>query len=99
MTRTFPHYDVVIRRVSDGVERVFHSNVPWVEDDEREGDWFWWSSDGNMGCDCNLYLSFERAGGNNPAIDDPACECSDGKYLVMEFRFPDGTALVGPGAE
>lgn len=86
------NYTAVIRRVSDGAERITVHNIPWY-DDYDGGSWFYWT-EGNYGCDCNRYLSFERAGGSDPAIDDAVC--GRGAYLVVEFRFFDGTTLEGP---
>jgi hypothetical protein len=88
-------YVAVIRRVSDGMERHAPQDGEW--DTEGENSWYWWDS-GNYSCDCNRYLEFERAGGGDPELDDPNCECSNGRYLVLRFVFPDGSSIDGPDA-
>ncbi len=40
-------------------------------------------SDGNYACDCNMYLFFERAIGNEP--DDDECSCLTDFYQVELF--------------
>ncbi|MHC4370403.1 MAG: hypothetical protein ACYSW8_22560, partial [Planctomycetota bacterium] len=55
-----------------------------------EGSDFWWT-DGNMGCDCNRHLEFERAGGEDPDLDDAVC--GSDLYSVIEIIFPDGDSL------
>lgn len=42
---------------------------------------FMWT-EGNYSCDCNRYLFFERAKGNNPNWDDGECSTTVNKYLV-----------------
>lgn len=87
--RLYDTHVAVIRRASDGVERVY-STGSW-----SEGSWYWWT-DGNASCDCNRQLFFEQAGGEE---GDDDLKCGDGAYLVIRFDFPDGTSLDGPDAE
>jgi hypothetical protein len=44
-------------------------------------------------------MDFERAGGmSNEDVRDLNVKCSEGRYLVVRFDFPDGTTLDGPDA-
>ena len=65
--------NVEIRRNSDGVVRTYIDKFPW------DGDFIW--ADGNYACDCNRYLFFMRAGGEDEGdlIDD---RCGDDGYSV-----------------
>lgn len=83
---------VVIRRVADGEERTYHEDLPW-----DDASWSWWET-GNMSCDCNRYLCFERAAGRHINCGDEDVECSEGKYQVLRFLLPDGTVISGPDA-
>jgi len=65
-------YNVHFKRVSDGLISVRHYDFEWDNDS-------WWS-EGNMACDCNRYLEFERGLGNNPEIED--IKCSNGEYKI-----------------
>lgn len=89
----YPSYSVVIQRAADGETRTYHDTLDW-----GSGNWYWWT-EGNQGCDCNRALSFIRAGGEKPALDDPRVECGDKAYKVLRFDFPDGSSIPGPDAE
>lgn len=64
---------IEIRRNSDGVIRQNLDPDEWQAVDE-----YMWADD-NYSCDCNRYLFFMRAGGEDegPLIDD---RCGDGGY-------------------
>lgn len=84
--RLYPSYDVLIRRNSDRLERVYHMASPW-----HSSSMFWWA-DGNGSCDCNRSLDFDRAGGADPDVD--AVTCGDEAFTVVKAIFPDGTELA-----
>jgi len=73
-------YTVRIRRNSDNKEVDCPENSDWEESSE-----FSWS-EGNMSCDCNRELLFERALGNEP--DDS--RCSDSRYMIVSIKLPNG---------
>lgn len=64
---------VTVIRESDGARVV---DVPeWRPEGSRFYTWhdvFWWT-EGNMGCDCNRHLTFERAHGREPADEELVC--------------------------
>lgn len=79
-----PPYKIEIRRVSDGVVRVY---------DMKEGQWSrFWFEDGNGACDCSRSDFFNEAGGE-PIVDDPPC--GNDAYVILRYIFPDGTILPG----
>lgn len=86
-------YDVEILRMADGEIRRCHQAHQWHDDEEHGSTLSWWTV-GNMACDCNRYLEFERAGGANPRPSDESIQCGDGAYRVLRILFPDGTALA-----
>ncbi len=67
-------YRVAIKDTETGEVRV--TEFPYEDD-----DLFWWT-DGNFGCDCNRWLTFERAGGNEPDLDDMSCNEGPNRYLA-----------------
>jgi hypothetical protein len=64
---------IEIRRNSDGVVRSYFDSYEW------QGDYMW--TDGNYSCDCNRYLFFMRAAGEDEG-DLIADRCGDGGYSV-----------------
>jgi hypothetical protein len=68
--------------------------------DETSASEFWWS-EGNMGCDCNRFLEFERASGRDPNPDDATCVYDDfpngRRFLVTSIRTPDGEEVYSEG--
>lgn len=84
MSQQHQTYDVVLRRVSDGLERTVHVDHPWDDDTEK-----WWWTDGNAGCDCNRGDDFGRAGGDPPQ----EYPCGNEAYLVVRVILPDGTTV------
>lgn len=90
-------YDAVIKRVSDGVERVCPQKADWSSDsgwpEDPNYSWYWW--EGNASCDCNREIEFHR---EDPAYDIHDARCSEGKYLVLRFILPDGRVILGPDA-
>ena len=70
--------DVHIRRLSDGVERIYHTDGVLNDDDATLSTYIW--EEGNFACDCNRYLFFQRS------VDEREIEeegpCGDDAYLV-----------------
>ena len=60
-----------------------------VEYDSRRN----WTQ-GNYGCDCNRYLFFERAKGNDPDISDGECSQLVNKYLVNIQEFDGDCNMI-----
>lgn len=74
-------YDVHIREKSTGVVRVAtYNDLTWSDNSA-----FWWSQDGNMGCDCNRYLEFCRANGEDLTVDIDSVECTSGRYDIVKI--------------
>ena len=65
-------YTVYFTRTKDGKQSSHHYDYSWESG-------FWWS-EGNMSCDCNRYLEFERGLGTDP--DYEGAKCSEGKYKI-----------------
>lgn len=70
--------DVYIRRVSDGVERIYHTEGILEDDNETLSTHIW--ANGNFSCDCNRYLFFQHAADEQEV--DENCKCGHGGYLV-----------------
>jgi hypothetical protein len=79
---------VFIRKEATGEIRKHIDEFPW------DGDYMW--AEGNYACDCNRFLFFERAAGNEPAWDGGACgneayavriEDEAGKELYRDGRW------------
>lgn len=83
-------YKASIRHNATGEVREYVCNWDWFKNDPESGDYFWWT-EGNSSCDCNRFLYFERAIGNDPDLDDATC--SDGKYSVLYVELPDGRRI------
>lgn len=77
-----------IRRNDTGETRL-HSTELFIFEGDTEIHTFNWR-EGNNSCDCNRYLYFERAGGNDVKWDDEGATCSDGLYSVNLYRVSDG---------
>lgn len=85
------NYIVAIRKNSTGEIRLRKVDQQWVDGHE------WWWTEGNMGCDCNRYLEFERAGGNMDCWDEPEGQetpCGDVLYSVLYAELPSGERIV-----
>jgi hypothetical protein len=97
-TQGMDYYDVIIRRVSDGAERVYRMYDQWPEPDEANPQdydpWFWWT-DSNGACDCNRGNFFAVAGDES---DDTEHDCGETAYLVVKAILPDGREISGPDA-
>ena len=80
-------FDVIIRRVSDGVERRHRVHEAYVVDYDGscEDSTFWWT-DGNGACDCNLAQTFAAIAGE----PDPQQSCGMTAYTLVGFETPDG---------
>lgn len=78
-------YKVSIRKNQTGEIRMCEQ--PYEFNDASE---FWWT-EGNMSCDCNRHLEFERAGGFDPGIDSR--RCSENLYSALYALLPDGTKI------
>lgn len=89
-------YKVAIRKNATGEVRVREYAYDWFKDaarSEESSDMFWWT-EGNFGCDCNRYLEFERAGGNEPDMNDESRgQCGMEAYSVLYADLPDGTRI------
>jgi hypothetical protein len=76
---------VFVTRVSDGVE------VEYLCDERHPGHWTegdrYWFEEGNMSCDCNRHLMFERVHGREPPVDEIVC--GDSRYRL---RITSGAA-------
>lgn len=78
--------DIYIRRNADGIEHVYK----WADHGIGFFDYNW--REGNWGCDCNRYLFFCRAIGEEEEDDHP---CGDHRYaakvvsLTGEILFSD----------
>lgn len=59
----------------------------------RWEDWchFMWT-DGNYGCDCNRFLLFARAGGEDPSWN--AGQCGESAYTAIDALLPDGRRIA-----
>lgn len=79
-------YVVRIRKNSTGEIRESIHDIEWTDSSE-----FWWT-DGNMGCDCNRELEFERAGGREPD-DDEDFACGTERFAVLSIRLLDGSLV------
>lgn len=83
--------DVHIRRVSDGLVRVYSpTDWGWY----AEGSDYQWS-DGNFGCGCNRYLFFQRAVGEEETDEYP---CGDNLYRVRILERATGRVLFSDEA-
>lgn len=52
---------------------------------------FWWTKDGNAGCDCNRGMFFARAGEDEDQCwESYPCNIGDNKYLVNLYREDNG---------
>lgn len=69
--------EVHLKRVSDGVERVYKTDGLLSDDETTLSTWIW--EEGNYSCDCNRYLFFQRAVDED---EQDETECTDGKYIV-----------------
>ncbi|CAN5816701.1 hypothetical protein BH20PSE1_BH20PSE1_01400 [soil metagenome] len=78
-------YRVLLRNNQTGEERWFQDPLPWEDHTE-----FMWT-EGNYACDCNRHLSFERAGGREPA--DEEGKCGTERYTALYAEFPDGARV------
>ena len=58
----------------------------------NDNNWFWWF-EGNMSCDCNRYLEFERAKGNTPDFEKG--KCGEEHYTIVKIVLKDGTEIEG----
>lgn len=56
----------------------------------EDGSEYWWT-DGNMGCDCNRHLEFNRALGKEP---DEDIACGSKNYLVTKVIIEDGSVVL-----
>jgi hypothetical protein len=77
---------VFIRRNADGAEV---EDMPNWKPHYMTRDVYWWT-EGNMSCDCNRHLEFERAHGRD--LDAGDVECGHGLYSVR-LELDDGTVV------
>ena len=76
-------YYVAIRNNKTREIRLRQENLEWDEYSH-----FWWT-EGNMSCDCNRELEFERAIRNEPYHDT---KCGEKRYSVL-YAVVDGTKI------
>lgn len=69
---------VNICKQSDGVTRVYKTDGLLDDDGEHLHTYIW--EEGNYSCDCNRYLFYQRAHGEEERDED--CTCGDGGYVV-----------------
>jgi len=81
-------YRVAIRKNETGEVRLRNYDYDWFK--YESSDLFWWT-EGNMSCDCNRYLEFERAAGVEP--DSCYAPCGETAYSVLYVELPDGTKI------
>lgn len=87
-------YIVTIRKNDTGEIRRYECDLIW----DDEGCPFWWSTDGNAGCDCNLGRNFLRAGPDAPPADNPSWnysdfDCGETAYRPLDAYLPDGRVI------
>ena len=82
-------YVAKIIRNSDCEISFYSIKWDWTKNGDR-GDLYWWT-DGNFGCDCNRYMSFERGKGREPK--DDYCKCGYDCYTVPYVILPDGIKI------
>lgn len=78
-------YKVAIRKNETGEVVMTEHDLEWTDGSE-----FWWTF-GNMGCDCNRRLCFDRAKGIE--IDPEAVECGETEYSALYAELEDGTKI------
>ncbi len=80
-------YHVLLRRKSDGVERL-------VGPYDFEFSYYWWT-DGNFGCDCNRTREFLRAETPDLPYEDYPCNTGAGigisAYIAVKVIFADSS--------
>jgi len=86
-------YDVCIKEVATGEEVIYkqqiydhHGDTMFKEDGEFK-DFFWWT-DGNMGCDCNRSMDFDRAKGikiDDPLDENPRYKCGSDRFTIEKI--------------
>lgn len=75
-------YKVAITRLADGVTRVL--SQPIRSGDTKELVLFYWG-EGNMACDCNRDIYFQKAGGEE--VDEGVVKCGDTMYSARIIDF------------
>ena len=78
-------YIITIRNNATGECRDIRHALEWSESS------VFWLTEGNFGCDCNRWLDFERAGGNDPNLYD--AQCGDGGFSILRATLEDGTVV------
>ncbi len=80
-------YIIAIRQNSSGNVALCEQDSAWDDDAE-----YWWT-EGNMACDCNRAIQYDRA--NGVIIDDVmAYKCGDGQYSAVFAELEDGTKII-----
>ena len=80
---------VHIRREADGLVRVYNYDYDGGWEDYFDYMWF---HGGNYSCDCNRYLFFQRAAGEDDSGDNP---CGETAYSIVKIVLPDGREIKG----
>jgi len=82
-------HKVLLRNNATGEERLIASDSEWEDVHE-----FLWT-EGNLACDCNRHLEFERAGGREPGAREVGC--GDERYTALYALLPDGRKVFLDG--
>ena len=90
MIEVFGHYDVALRKNDTGEVRICRQNIDWDTSNDCGHVYYW--TEGNFGCDCNRELTFLRAGGETPALDD--VECGESRFTALYALLPDGRKVM-----
>jgi hypothetical protein len=73
----WPHYKVTIRRNSDGATTVYE----YSDYDDESIDFAW--GEGNLSCDCNRHMDFQR--GRGEEVDEEHFPCGHSAYTVLSI--------------
>jgi len=75
-------FEVHIRRMSDGVDRVYR-DVGWIDEPGEGPSWpeYIWT-EGNFSCDCNRAIFFARAGGESEP--GPETTCGESAFRIAK---------------
>jgi hypothetical protein len=94
-------YKVAIRKNETGEVRLYEqTGWDWVHDDGMgngpHDDFYWWTN-GNMGCDCNRELCFERVGKTPEQLkelESLSPLCGDTRFTVLYVLTKEGEKIL-----
>ncbi len=81
---------VKYRNNETGEAREAFENLIWEEEFEEKLCLYIWQ-EGNFSCDCNRYLFFQRAKGEDEIDDD--CKCGHSKFDIQIYNPLNGELL------